>query len=124
MVVKTTTEKPCFGSWWECVTNPPTTEKPWNWWGRNDLEKNDLEENDLEKIDLEKNDLERNGLEETLINDETVESMAFEICNTDGVDGLSWAEVEQCEVIITVFILNSLSKFFAKASFFHQCSDQ
>ena len=77
---------------------PTTTEKPWDWWGRNGLEKNDLE---------------RNGLEETLINDETVESMAFEICNTDGVDGLSWAEVEQCEVNITVFILNLLSKFFA-----------
>ena len=101
MVVKTTTEKPCFGSWWECVTNPPTTEKPWNgWWGINDLEENDLE---------------RTGLEETLINDETVESMAFEICNTDVVDGLSWAEVEQCEVNITVFIiLNLLSKFFAR----------
>ena len=58
-----------------------TTEKPngWGWgWGRN-------------------------GLEKTLINDETVESMAFEICNTDdGVDGLSWAEVEQCEVNVIV----------------------
>jgi hypothetical protein len=41
--------------------------------------------------------------------------MAFEICNTDVVDGLSWAEVEQCEVNITVFIiLNLLSKFFAR----------
>ena len=72
-----------------------TTKKPWSWWGRNGLEKNDLE-NDYE------NDLEKNGLEKTLINDETVESMAFEICNTDGVDGLSWAEVEQCEVNIIV----------------------
>merc|ERR1712051_913326 len=67
-----------------------TTKKPWSWWGRNGLEKNDLE-NDYE------DDLKKNGLEKTLINDETVESMAFEICNTDGVDGLSWAEVEQCE---------------------------
>ena len=91
MVVKTTTKKPCFGSWWECVT---TTKKPWSWWGRDGLE-NDLE-NGLE------NDLDRNALEKTLINDETVESMAFEICNTDGVDGLSWAEVEQCEVNIIV----------------------
>ena len=74
-----------------------TTKKPWSWWGRNGLEKNDLE-NDYE------NDLEKNGLEKTLINDETVESMAFEICNTDGVDGLSWAEVEQCEVSIIAYI--------------------
>ena len=72
-----------------------TTKKPWSWWGRNGLEKNDLE-----------NDFEKNGLEKTLINDETVESMAFEICNADGVDGLSWAEVEQCEVNIIVSIPN------------------
>ena len=89
MVVKTTTKKPCFGSWWECVT---TTKKPWNWWGRNDLE----------------NDLDRNALEKTLINDETVESMAFEICNTDGVDGLSWAEVEQFE--LSNYCLNMYSR--------------
>ena len=24
--------------------------------------------------------------------------MAFGVCNTDGVEGLSWAEVEQCQV--------------------------
>ena len=69
-----------------------TTKKPWSWWGSDGLE------NDLENV-LE-NDLDRNALEKTLINDETVESMAFEICNTDGVDGLSWAEVEQCELSI------------------------
>ena len=97
MVVKTTTKKPCFGSWWECVT---TTKKPWSWWGRDGLE-NDLE-NGLE------NDLDRNALEKTLINDETVESMAFEICNTDGVDGLSWAEVEQFE--LSNYCLNMYSR--------------
>ena len=32
------------------------------------------------------------------INDDTVEPLAYAVCNTDGVDGLSWAEVEQCEV--------------------------
>jgi hypothetical protein len=34
----------------------------------------------------------------SVINDETVEPLAFAICNTDGVEGLSWAEVERCEV--------------------------
>merc|ERR1712203_128195 len=29
--------------------------------------------------------------------DDTIETFAYEICNTDGVDGLSWTEVEQCE---------------------------
>ena len=32
------------------------------------------------------------------ITDDTVEPLAFAVCNTDGVEGLSWAEVEQCEV--------------------------
>ena len=32
------------------------------------------------------------------ITDDTVEPLAYAVCNTDGVDGLSWAEVEQCEV--------------------------
>ena len=27
-----------------------------------------------------------------------VEPIVFAACNTDGVQGLSWAEVEQCEV--------------------------
>ena len=27
-----------------------------------------------------------------------VEPIVFAVCNTDGVQGLSWAEVEQCEV--------------------------
>ena len=34
----------------------------------------------------------------SVITDDTVEPLAFEVCNTDGVEGLSWAEVEQCEV--------------------------
>merc|ERR1712021_308339 len=29
--------------------------------------------------------------------DDTIETFAYEICNRDGVDGLSWTEVEQCE---------------------------
>ena len=32
------------------------------------------------------------------ITDDTVEPLAYAVCNTDGVEGLSWAEVEQCEV--------------------------
>jgi hypothetical protein len=32
------------------------------------------------------------------ITDDTVEPLAFAVCNTDGVEGLSWAEVDQCEV--------------------------
>merc|ERR1719362_2085582 len=31
------------------------------------------------------------------ITDDTVAPLAFAVCNTDGVEGLSWAEVEQCE---------------------------
>ena len=34
----------------------------------------------------------------SVITDDTVEPLAYAVCNTDGVDGLSWAEVEQCEV--------------------------
>ena len=30
--------------------------------------------------------------------DDTFETLALALCNTDEVDGLSWAEVEQCEV--------------------------
>ena len=32
------------------------------------------------------------------ISDDTIESLAYEVCNTDGVDGLSWSEVDLCEV--------------------------
>ena len=32
------------------------------------------------------------------ISDETIESLAYEVCNTDGVEGLSWSEVDLCEV--------------------------
>ena len=32
------------------------------------------------------------------ITDDTVEPLAYAVCNTDGVEGLSWAEVEQCQV--------------------------
>ena len=30
--------------------------------------------------------------------DDKLETLAFGVCNTDGVEGLSWAEVEQCQV--------------------------
>ena len=32
------------------------------------------------------------------ITDDTVEPLAYAVCNTDGVEGLAWTEVEQCEV--------------------------
>ena len=32
------------------------------------------------------------------INDDTIEPLAYAVCNTDGVEGLSWAEVDLCEV--------------------------
>ena len=35
---------------------------------------------------------------DSMINDTTVETLAFGVCNTDGEEGLSWAEVEHCEV--------------------------
>merc|ERR1711971_95124 len=31
------------------------------------------------------------------ITDDTIEPLAYAVCNTDGVEGLSWTEVEQCE---------------------------
>ena len=30
--------------------------------------------------------------------DNSFETLAFGVCNSDGVEGLSWAEVEQCQV--------------------------
>ena len=30
--------------------------------------------------------------------DDSFETLAFGVCNSDGVEGLSWAEVEQCQV--------------------------
>ena len=30
--------------------------------------------------------------------DDTLETLAFGVCNTDGIQGLSWAEIEQCTV--------------------------
>ena len=32
------------------------------------------------------------------ISDDTIESLAYEVCNTDGVEGLSKSEVDLCEV--------------------------
>ena len=34
----------------------------------------------------------------SVITDDTVEPLAYAVCNTDGVEGLTWAEVELCEV--------------------------
>ena len=34
----------------------------------------------------------------SVITDDTIEPMAYAVCNTDGADGLSWREVEACEV--------------------------
>ena len=33
-----------------------------------------------------------------VITDDSFETLAFGVCNSDGVEGLSWAEVEQCQV--------------------------
>ena len=30
--------------------------------------------------------------------DDAFETLAFGVCNTDGIEGLSWDEVEHCEV--------------------------
>ena len=35
--------------------------------------------------------------------EDAFETLAFGVCNTDGVEGLSWAEVEQCEVSINKY---------------------
>ena len=32
------------------------------------------------------------------ITDDSFETLAFLVCNSDGVERLSWAEVEQCQV--------------------------
>ena len=32
------------------------------------------------------------------ITGDTIEPLAYAVCNTDGADGLSWREVEACEV--------------------------
>ena len=35
--------------------------------------------------------------------EDAFETLAFGVCNTDGIEGLSWDEVEQCEVRKNVF---------------------
>ena len=32
-----------------------------------------------------------------------MELQAFQVCNTDGEEGLTWLEVEACEVLYCVF---------------------
>ena len=32
-----------------------------------------------------------------------IELQAFQVCNTDGEEGLTWLEVEACEVLYCVF---------------------
>ena len=38
------------------------------------------------------------GQKSPVITDDSFETLAFEVCNTDGVEGLTRAEVEQCQV--------------------------
>ena len=33
----------------------------------------------------------------------SIEAQAFQVCNTDGEEGLTWLEVEACEVLYCVF---------------------
>ena len=40
--------------------------------------------------------------------DDAFETLAFGVCNTDGVEGLSWDEVEQCEVSKNKYGFNHL----------------
>merc|ERR1711971_627153 len=35
----------------------------------------------------------------SVITDDTIEPLAYAVCNTDGADGLSWREVEACEAL-------------------------
>ena len=39
--------------------------------------------------------------------DDRFETLAFRVCNSDGVEGLSWAEVEQCQVRDHSYITSS-----------------
>ena len=41
----------------------------------------------------------------SVITDDTVEPLAYAVSNTDGVEGLSWAEVDLCEVSNYKYIL-------------------
>ena len=34
---------------------------------------------------------------------EELEVVAFDVCNTDGTEGLTWAEIEECEVSSLIF---------------------
>ncbi len=43
--------------------------------------------------------------------DDAFETLAFGVCNTDGVEGLSWDEVEQCEVSKNNYDLQSFGYF-------------
>ena len=38
------------------------------------------------------------GQKSPVITDDSFETLAFEVCNTDGIEGLTRAEVEQCQV--------------------------
>ena len=42
--------------------------------------------------------------------DEEIESLAFSICNTDSNPGLSWAEIEECEVSFFFFPQNLIKR--------------
>ena len=40
----------------------------------------------------------------------SIEAQAFQVCNTDGEEGLTWLEVEACEVLNHLFIDYVISK--------------
>ena len=42
--------------------------------------------------------------------DEEIESLAFSICNIDSNPGLSWAEIEECEVSFFFFPQNLIKR--------------
>ena len=53
------------------------------------------------------------------ITDDTVEPLAYAVCNTDGVEGLSWAEVDLCEVSkIQIWKYKIGTLIFSRVSFF------
>ena len=39
----------------------------------------------------------------SIVHLEELEVVAFDVCNTDGTEGLTWAEIEECEVSSLIF---------------------
>ena len=48
--------------------------------------------------------------------DDRFETLAFGVCNSDGVEGLSWAEVEKCQVINYKYDTQELGYFALSSS--------